>query len=202
MNPILDIFKGQKKKNLKLKQQRARESRHFDKQLSQFRFHQLEGYQKFEHALRFQSIIKENKMPQQEREFRDCIKVIQNLYEKIVPEYLIEDHPTGVPEIVVPLIKSQINTRSNGKDAQVMEQEFGLIFRENELASGTNFKNDKLGSGGGEYQKLYELAAGHDENKIARPEELTPQDEEEMKRYVDRKMAERQALRLRKQVIR
>ena len=56
-------------------------------------------------------------MDPDEKEYKNCIEIIKNLYKEIVPEYLIEDHPAGIPEIVVPLIKSQINVRSNGKDA-------------------------------------------------------------------------------------
>lgn len=121
------------------------------------RFEQLEYLNKFEDFLMFQSLIEDKEMDPDEREYKNCIEIIKNLYKEIVPEYLIEDHPAGVPEIVVPLIKSQVKFRSNGKDAQQMEDEFALIFRENELgskglqeASGTKKTSEK-------YKTLYQL---------------------------------------------
>ena len=64
------------------------------------------------------------------KEIENSKKVIEQLYENVVPEYLLEDHTVEIPSIARDLIKQQ--SEGTGKTGDQMDIEFALLFRENE----------------------------------------------------------------------
>ena len=52
-----------------------------------------------------------------------AMQIIQSLYEKTVPEYLLEDHPTEIPQTAQKLIRSVGNAKGNGMQAEQLDFE-------------------------------------------------------------------------------
>ena len=56
-------------------------------------------------------------------------KVIANLYKKVVPAYLLEDHPAEIPLVAKNLIRKVGNQKGNGMPAEQLDLELSILFR-------------------------------------------------------------------------
>ena len=61
-----------------------------------------------------------------------AMEIISNLYEKQVPEYLLEDHPPEIPLTAQKLIRSVGNAKGNGMPAEQLDFELSTLFQNNE----------------------------------------------------------------------
>ena len=75
-----------------------------------------------------------------------ALTIIENLYDKIVPEYLLEDHPPEIPETAQKLIKQVANAKGNGMEAEQLDIELSNLFR-NARNKGHNNKIKQHDSG-------------------------------------------------------
>ena len=82
--------------------------------------------------LKFQSTNFQDYQEAPEESLEKTTEILQNLYEKIVPEYLIEDHPPEIPETALKLIKKEGKSKGNGMPAEQLDQELAILFRNNE----------------------------------------------------------------------
>lgn len=75
-------------------------------------------------------------------------EILENLYQKIVPEYLLEDHPPEIPETALKLIKKEGKSKGNGMPAEQLDQELSILFRNNERNNtkkeGEAIRNERL----------------------------------------------------------
>ena len=55
-----------------------------------------------------------------------------DLYEKIVPTYLLEDHPAEIPSTAKNLIRKVGDTKGNGMPAEQLDLELSILFRNND----------------------------------------------------------------------
>jgi len=63
-------------------------------------------YPDFKNCLQFKTTFNDaENLNKQSKISHKTEKLVQDLYDKIVPDYLVEDHPTSIPEIAKRLIK-------------------------------------------------------------------------------------------------
>ena len=77
-----------------------------------------QNYENFEDQLKFKAQFREMTKSDETKNNDQALKIIQNLYEKCVPEYLLEDHPTEIPITAQKLIRSVGNAKGNGMPAE------------------------------------------------------------------------------------
>ena len=68
--------------------------------------------------------------------------MIANLYKKVVPAYLLEDHPAEIPLVAKNLIRKVGNQKGNGMPAEQLDLELSILFRNFNLFQ-KNMKDDK-----------------------------------------------------------
>lgn len=175
-----------------------------DQMLNYVNFGNLKKNKQFRDCLKFKScyhVMTEALL--KTKDLQNSKKVIELLYEKLVPEYLLEDHPVEIPDVARDLIKQQTNIKGTGKTGDQMDIEFAILFRENETKrkkagskeSTNSSKKNKL------YKDLYKFkGSDHSFSKNFHIHQMTTKEEAEMKKYVDRKFTERKVLSMIKDV--
>ena len=175
-----------------------------DQILKYVNFGDLKKNKEFKDCLKFPSCYHVmNEEIKKEKDLENSKKVIAQLYEKLVPEYLLEDHPVEIPDVARELIKQQTNVKGTGKTGDQMDTEFSILYRENEAKRRKKTSKDSHGSGQKNklYKNLYKFQeADHATSENFKVHQMTPEQEEMMKSYVDRKFTERHAQKLVKQV--
>ena len=175
-----------------------------DQMLQYVNFGDLKKNKEFKDCLKFKScyhVMTEELL--KAKELENSKKVIEQLYEKLVPEYLLEDHPVEIPDVARDLIKQQTNVRGTGKTGDQMDIEFAILFRENETKRRRAGSKEPTSSSRKKkfYKDLYKFkGTDHSLSENFRAHQMTQQEEENMKKYVDRKLTERKALQLVKDV--
>lgn len=95
-----------RKKMSKEHQEEIQKAKHdFDKELLKNSFKQMhlikynmEKHEDFKSCLKFVKQYEEMIVSPEEKQTEQANAIIENLYDKIVPEYLLEDHPPEIPE--------------------------------------------------------------------------------------------------------
>ena len=201
---LLQIFKDPKQRRLLSQQRRERKALNdarLDEILSKKDLGGLKNNSEFQDCLMFPScyqVKSDEELRQQELD--NTRKVIVQLYERLVPEYLLEDHPKEIPDATRDLIKKQSGGRGQGKTPDQMDIEFAILFRKEEMKRGRQHKSVEKKNK--QYRHLYSAEGEKQEISGAfNVEVLSPTEEKEMKEYVDKKQTEKLALKLRKQVL-
>lgn len=98
---------------------------------------------KFEDILKFKDLFSEMSKSDDQKNNEQALQIIQTLYEKKVPEYLLEDHPPEIPATAQKLIRAVGNAKGNGMPAEQLDFELATLFRNNERKRQTSPKKVK-----------------------------------------------------------